>query len=149
MQSIFLSYGGPDTEFARQLNVALLERGVRTFFFADDAPPGMKLHRLMREGVNKHDRVVLICSEASLNRPGVLNEIVETLQREARLGGQECLIPITIDNYVFSGWTPTDPGVAQAIRDRVVADFRDATRDSAKFDAGVEKLARVLRTSNP
>jgi hypothetical protein len=95
LQSTFISYGGPDTAFAQQLNDALLRNGVATFFFAKDAIPGTMLHRLMRDGVNDHDRVILICSEASLHRTGVLNEIKQTLAREARDGGKEYLIPIT------------------------------------------------------
>ena len=146
LQSTFISYGGPDTTFAHKLNEALLRNGVKTFFFAEDAVPGQKLHRLMREGVNSHDRVILVCSKASLDRPGVLNEITETLQREARDGGKEYLIPITLDDYVFNGWKPHDPGVAQATRDRVVADFRGAETDSAKFDQG---LARLIAALNP
>ncbi len=110
LQSTFISYGGPDTAFAQKLNDALLKNGVTTFFFAKDALPGKKLHRLMRDGVNQHDRVILVCSQASLDRPGVLNEITETLQREARDGGKEYLIPITLDEYVFSGWKPEEPG---------------------------------------
>ena len=146
LQSTFLSYGGPDTDFARKLNDALLKNGVTTFFFAKDAIPGKKLHRLMRDGVNTHDRVILVCSKASLDRPGVVNEITETLQREARDGGKEYLIPITLDDHVFSGWKPDDPGVAQAIRDRVVADFRGADTDKGVFDAGVLKLIGALKT---
>ncbi|WP_437940359.1 TIR domain-containing protein [Sorangium sp. So ce341] len=134
VKSTFISYGGPDSDFAQKLNDALLENGVTTFFFPKDAVPGRKLHRMMREGVNQHDRVILICSRASLDRPGVLNEITETLQREARDGGKEYLIPITLDDYVFSGWRPDDPGLAQAVKDRVVADFRGADRDPVKFN---------------
>ena len=134
LQSTFISYGGPDTAFAQQLNDALLKNGVTTFFFAKDAIPGKKLHRLMRDGVNQHDRVILVCSKASLDRPGVLNEITETLQRESRDGGKEYLIPITLDDYVFSGWKPEDPGLAQAIKDRVVANFRGAETDPVKFN---------------
>jgi TIR domain/Pentapeptide repeats (8 copies) len=145
LQSTFISYGGPDTAFAQQLNDALLKNGVTTFFFAKDAIPGKKLHRLMREGVNQHDRVILICSKASLDRPGVLNEITETLQRESRDGGKAYLIPITLDDHVFSGWKPEDPGVAQAIRDRVVADFRGAATDPAKFNDGVLRLIAALK----
>lgn len=145
LQSTFISYGGPDTAFAQQLNDALLKNGVATFFFAKDAIPGKKLHRLMREGVNQHDRVILVCSQASLDRPGVLNEVTETLQREARDGGKEYLIPITLDDYVFSGWKPEDPGVAQAIRDRVVADFKGAETDSAKFNEGLLRLVAALK----
>jgi len=48
----------------------------------------------MREGVNKFERVIVICSANSLSRRGVLNEIEETLQREARDGGASYLIRI-------------------------------------------------------
>ena len=145
LQSTFISYGGPDTAFAKKLNDALLKNGVTTFFFAEDAIPGQKLHRLMREGVNRHDRVILVCSKASLERPGVLNEIAETLQREARDGGREYLIPITLDDYVFGKWEPSDPGIAQAVRDRVVADFKGAESDDAKFNQMLLRLVGALK----
>lgn len=145
MRSTFISYGGPDTAFARKLYEALHENGVTTFFFSEHAIPGERLHRVMREGVNQHDRVVLVCSEASLTRPGVLNEIEETLAREAREGGETYLIPITLDDYVFGGWTPARSDLAQAIRDRVVADFTDALTDQSRFDAALLRLLTALR----
>jgi len=144
LQSTFISYGGPDTDFARRLNDELSKHGVATFFFPRDATPGKKLHRLMREGVNQHDRVILVCSRASLDRPGVLNEITETLQRESREGGKEYLIPITLDDYVFSDWKPNDMGLALAIKDRVVADFRGTDTDQDKFHQGVLRLIAAL-----
>lgn len=55
----------------------------------------------MREGINKHDRMILICSKHSLDRPGVLNEIEEVLAREAREGGTAYLIRIRLDDYLF------------------------------------------------
>lgn len=145
MQSTFISYGGPDTAFARKLYEALHQNGVKTFFFPEHAVPGKRLHRLMREGVNQHDRVVLVCSQASLTRPGVLNEIEETLAREAREGGESYLIPIRLDDYVFSGWAPARPDLAQAIRDRVVADFTGTMADDDAFNAALLKLLAALR----
>lgn len=149
MQSVFISFGGPDEPFARKLYEALHSNGVRTFFFPEHAEPGEKLHRMMRDGVNKHDRVILICSKASLDRKGVLNEIEETLARESRDGGEAYLIPIRLDDYVFSGWKPSRPDIAQAIRDRVVADFEGTMTDQVKFDAALSKLLRSLRVKNP
>src|SRR5262249_18651988 len=73
LQSTFISYGGPDEPFARKLYEALHRNGVTTFFFAEHAEPGKKLHRMMHEGVNRHDRMILVCSRASLDRKGVLN----------------------------------------------------------------------------
>ncbi|WP_437968153.1 toll/interleukin-1 receptor domain-containing protein [Sorangium sp. So ce260] len=145
LQSTFISYGAPDETFARKLYEALHRNGVTTFFFPEHAEPGEKLHRMMRKGVNEHDRVILICSRNSLDRKGVLNELEEILTREARDGGASYLIPIRLDDYVFGGWKPPNADVAQAVRDRVVADFEGANEDQAKFQVGLQKLIRALR----
>jgi len=145
MQSTFISYGSPDEAFARALYAALRRNGVTTFFFAEHAIPGEKLHRIMRRGVNEYDRVILVCSRASLDRKGVLNEIEETIAREARDGGAAYLIPIRLDDYVFAGWNPPNPDMKQTVRDRVVADFEGADPDTAKFDAGVRRLIAALK----
>ena len=144
LQSTFISYGGPDEEFARKLNDALQAQGVTTFFFKDDARPGEKLHRLMRRMVNEHDRMILVCSEASLDRPGLLNELEETLQREARDGGAEYLIPIRLDDHVFSSWRPSKADLAQAVRDRVVADFA-GHHDVEAFRRALSRLIEALK----
>jgi len=123
MQTAFISYGGPDETFAGLLNEVLNPAGIKTYFFPKDAQPGQKLHHLMRNGVNTFDKVIFICSKNSLNRLGVINELEETLQREAREGGKQILIPITIDNYVFTKWEPDIPGLKQTILDRVVGNF--------------------------
>jgi TIR domain len=145
LQSTFISYGGPDEPFAYALHEALQRNGVSTFFFPIHAVPGRKLHRVMREGVNSYDRVILICSKESLARPGVLNEIEEALQREARQGGKELLIPVAIDDFVYDEWMPSDPGVAQSIRDRVIADFRGAVPNQERFHRELVKLVVALR----
>jgi TIR domain len=144
MLTTFISFGAPDQAFAARLHEELQKHTVTTFFFPEHAPPGQRLHRVMREGVNKYDRIVLICSEASLERPGVLNEIEEALAREARDGGTTYLIPIRLDDYVFR-WSPSRPDIAQAIRDRVVADFTGATGDDAMFSKALARLLSVLK----
>lgn len=143
-RSLFISYGGPDEAFARRLHEALERNGVATFFFPEHAPFGMPLHQVMREGVNKHDRMLLLCSRASLSRSGVLNEIEELLRREGREGGQPRLIPIALDDYVFTDWPRENPALAQTVRDRVVADFRGAATDAARFDAMFRRLLAAL-----
>jgi hypothetical protein len=140
----FISYGGPDEGFARKLNAALEVQGVTTFFFKDDALPGERLHRVMRNAVNEHDRVILICSRASLARPGLLNELEETLAREARAFGNAYLIPVRLDDYVIDGWSPDRSDLALAVRDRVIADFRNH-EDADAFQAEVAKLIAALR----
>ena len=145
LRSTFISYGQPDEAFARKLYEALHRNGVVTFFFPEHAVPGEKLHRMMRTKVNEYDRILLVCSAAALVRNGVLNEIEETLTREARDGGAAYLIPITLDDYVFTGWTPPNADTAQAVRARVVADFRGADTDPAKFQSALLKLIGALK----
>jgi hypothetical protein len=60
----------------------------------------------MHDGINECDRIILLCSQRSLIRPGVLNEVQQVLVREAEEGGTELLTPITIDDYLFSSWRP-------------------------------------------
>lgn len=141
--SVFISYGGPDEEIARSINQYLVSNNVRTWFFPEDALPGQKLHRVMSDAVAKHDRVVLICSVSSLQRPGVQNELERVLEREAREGGSEILIPISIDRYVFDEWNPARRDLADQVRSRVIATFPASPADV--FNAAAEKLLNTLR----
>jgi uncharacterized protein YjbI with pentapeptide repeats len=145
MRSVFISYGGPDAPFARRLRDALQRNGVRTFFFDTDALPGTRLHTVMRDGVNQYDRIVLVCSAASLIRPGVLNEIEQALIREAAGGGESYIVPITVDDFVFRWAPPPDRAyLADEIRSRVVADFANADRDDVVFSAALTRLLKAL-----
>ena len=78
---------------------------------------------MMHDGVNNHDRVLLVCSEESLTRVGVLNEIERVLEREAKEGGSEVLIPITLDDYVYGDWAPDRKDIADQIRSRVITKY--------------------------
>lgn len=144
-QSVLISYGGPDESFASRLNAALKSHGVRTWFFPDDALPGEKLHRVMHKGIHEHERMLLICSRASLDRHGVLNEIEKALEREAAEGGTTVLLPIRLDDYLFSDWNPTRSDLKEALRVRVIADFKDAPPGSDKFNSEIRKILKVLQ----
>jgi hypothetical protein len=145
LHSTFISYGNPDEPFARKLYEALHRNGVTTFFFPEHSVPGERLHRMMRKGVNDFDRMILVCSKDSLDRKGVLNELEEILAREARDGGASYLIPIALDEYVFAAWKPFRNDIAQAVRDRVVANFQGADIDDSKFRDGLRRLLDALK----
>ena len=145
LQSTFISYGSPDELFARKLYEGFHRNGVTTFFFPEHAVPGKKIGRTVREGVNEYDRVILICSKNSLDRKGVLSEIEHSLSREDRDGGASYVIPVVLDDYLFSGWAPANADVLVVLKDRVAADFRGADADPAKFDAGLLRLMAALK----
>jgi hypothetical protein len=143
-RSVFLSYGKPDEPFARLLWRALVRRGVQGFFFPESAVPGKRLHRTMAEGVRKNDCVVLVCSRASLNRMGVLNEIEQSLAREAAEGGEEHLIPIVRDHALFTTWKPKRADLRAQLSSRVVVDFTGVDSAGRKFDKRLRTLLRAL-----
>ena len=142
LRSAFLSYGGPDESVAKALHESLLEAGVEVFFFPESAVPGTKLHRTMSEGIQSYDRVILLCSRSSLDRPGVLNELEQVLAREAAEGGAELLIPVALDDFVYEGWAPPRRDLARQVRSRVIG--RIAAPNSRAFRTGVDRILKAL-----
>jgi|RhiMetdeSRZDD1v2_1073273.scaffolds.fasta_scaffold781560_1 TIR domain-containing protein/pentapeptide repeat protein len=149
MQSTFISYGGPDEAFAEKLYDALKARGVVTFFFPRTARVGERIDDEVFRRIQEHDRVLLVCSRKSLDRVGVVNEIQETLDREARDGGATYLLPITLDDYVFKGWKAKQPTLAERVGRRVVGDFRGTTRSRAKFESALNRVLDALKRKHP
>lgn len=144
-ESAFISYGSPDQPFAEKLNSALKKRGVHTFFFAHDTTPGEKAHHFMSKGVNEYDRTILVCSQQSLERLPVLNELDLVLSRESREGGSSRLIPVTLDRYMYDGWTPRTKYLKTSVLDRSVCNFMESEKDEAQFDLALEQLLLALR----
>ena len=142
-KTAFISYGGPDEAFARKIYEALLAKGVHTYYFPESSIPGRRLHRTMTDAVYEYDVVISICSEAAVTRPGWLNELEQTLTREAREGGTELLIPVLLDDFVLSRWKPERKDLARQMLSRVAADFRGHNEEFA-FNRQVERLCTAL-----
>jgi hypothetical protein len=149
MQSTFISYGGPDEAFANRLHEALRLHGVVSFFFPVSATAGARINDEVFHQIQKYDRILLVCSKDSLTRPGVINEIRETLDREARDGGATYLLPIMLDSYVLDEWKVMQPTLAERIARRVIADFRNARRSKKAFDAALERVIDALKVRRP
>src|SRR5579864_2379265 len=145
MQSTFISYGGPDEAFARKLYNALRSHGVVVFFFPESATLGERIDNEVFRRIQDNDRILLICSKDSLDRPGVLNEIQETLDREARDGGATYLLPVMLDDYVLTGWHAAQPELAERIGRRIIGDFSKAKRSKANFDTALERVIDALK----
>ncbi len=145
LQTTFIGYGGADESMARRLYEALHRNGVTTFFHAEHAKPGQKIHRMIRENIENYDRILVLCSKESLAEPRVLQAVDECLAREARVGGAEYLIPIELDDCLREDGAMLRKDLVRALRDRVCADFRGAHEDEAIFQAGLRKLIAALR----
>lgn len=142
-KTVFISYGGPDEAVAARINRYLRDEGIRTWFFPDNGEAGSKLHRVMSEGVSRHDRVLFLCSQSSLQRPGVLNELERVLEREAREGGSDILVPITLDDYVFKDWNPKRSDLRDQLCSRVI--LRMNLADDHDMQKKLSKIKDTLR----
>jgi hypothetical protein len=149
MQSTFISYGGPDEKFARRLYDALRSHDVVVFFFPETATMGERIDNEIFRRIREHDRVLLVCSRNSLDRDGVVNEIQETLDREARDGGATYLLPITLDDYVLTGWKKKQPQLAERVCQRIIGDFRGTRRNQQNFERAVARLLDALKVKRP
>ena len=144
-KTLFICYGGTDEDKVAKLNTLIKAKGIKTWFFPDDAPPGEKLHRVMHDGVNNHDRVLLVCSKDSLGRNGVLNEIERALEREAKEGGANILLPVTLDNFVYNEWMPSHGDIAEQVRARVITKLSFSKNNGKELEKQIDKIVGVLK----
>ncbi len=151
MQSVFLSYEGSDRGFAERLRSALQDNGIKRWFLPEETIPGEGVNALLRTSIRSYDRMILICSRASLLEPGVLNEVAEVLECE-QAEGATILIPILLDDAIFERghappqWWPDDQrAVHRTVCERVAADFREVLDDPNRWNEEVAKLVQALR----
>jgi hypothetical protein len=104
-KSCFISYGDPDSAFARRLYDDLKARGVPCWLYALDSTVGEGTWSEIRRVRNELTKMVVLCSAASLVRSGVLKELDEQIDDDPTK-----LMPISLDNV----WT--QPGF-QVLKD--------------------------------
>ncbi len=101
------------------------------------------------EAVRLWDKVLLCCSQNSLNSGWVDKEIQKALQKVERLfkeHGKEVLaiIPLNLDGCLLDPqWTDWKQ---QHVTSRLAANFKGWEQDDAFFETQFEKVVKALRT---
>lgn len=146
--SCFISFTDADDEFSERLYDDLWHEGVRCWRWKEDARWGCNLMSEVDGAIQTNDKLIVICSRASLNAPAVLREIERALQKEDRLGRggtpQGVLFPIRLDDYVFDGWEHSRKADVVA---KHVGDFRNWS-DSIVYDKALGRLIQDLRSES-
>jgi hypothetical protein len=147
--SCFISYSNADKPFAVRLHDALQSKGIRCWLDEKQLLPGHDISRELERGIYLWDKFLLCASKNSLTSSWVEDEIKTTLEKERALRKERGkpvlkLIPLNLDGYMFSPeW---DLGVlANEIRSRVAADFRDWEKSSSNFAQQVDLVIKALR----
>jgi hypothetical protein len=118
--SCFISYSSQDDDFAQRLYADLQAKNVRCWKFDENARWGEPLWGEIDTAIKHYDKLVVICSEHSLQSPPVIREIERALQKEDR-ERKGVLFPVRIDDYLFDVWD--HPRKADVVS-KVVGDFR-------------------------
>ncbi len=104
--------------------------------------PGDRILDVVSDALRLHDRILLCCSETSLNSWWVKDEIRKAMERERR-EDRDIIIPLMVDRYLLDGW---EDGLAADLRSRLAADFTGWEHDNAKFEEQSERVVEALRT---
>lgn len=89
--SVFISYSHRDLDFAKTLHKQLQEAGVRVWRDEKEKEAGAGISASLKAAIAKHDRVLLLCSSASLGSRWVKNEIRYATEKEEELGNRPIL----------------------------------------------------------
>lgn len=149
--SCFISYGG-DEKFADRLYHDLKENGLSCWKYDEDALVGRGVWANIDRAIRLHGKTILICSQFSLQRPGVQREIERALQREDELKREQAaqpdaqfdtdvLFPVRLDDFILERWEhPRKPDVVA----KHIGDFRGWDEDDKNYQRGLGQLLHAL-----
>ena len=144
---VFLSHAFEDHQLSVKLYQALSDNGVLCWFDEKKILPGDDIYKTVVQKIKLYDKMVLVCSEASLrNSWWVEKEISEAMNKEKQLREStdepiDIIVPITIDDYVFDEW---DHKYKTYIMDKHIGDFRN-WQDASAFEEALQKLVKALK----
>jgi MinD-like ATPase involved in chromosome partitioning or flagellar assembly len=141
--SVFISYSEKDREFAQKLQADLARQGIRTWHSQRELDGDNALYDSIKEAIRSSDKVLLILSKNSIQSPWVQKEVESAFEKE-REGTKLVLLPIRIDDAVFSTNTPP---MSDIRRLRHISDFSGWT-DPDGYMRAFNRLLSNLATSN-
>jgi hypothetical protein len=146
----FISYAYQDEPFPQRLYDDLKRAGVPVWKFNEDAVLGRPVWGNIDRAISAHDKVIVVCSETSLQRPAILREIDRAILKEDRLHldrqkdptiDEDVLFPVMLDDYLLQTWQ--HPRKADVVS-KTAADFRRGKPGSASYRREVGRLLKAL-----
>ena len=139
MESCFISYSTKDKPFVDRLEAKLNERGVEYWYAPKHGEWGRGLREQIDRQISVKDRVILVCSKASLADSDFVQWEIERAIEQEKKQNRTILFPVMIDGALLEWKHPR----ATRILDVLAGDFRGATKGKA-FNEAFEKLVRGL-----
>jgi hypothetical protein len=139
LYSCFLSHSTSDHNFCSRLYSDLRRVDIHCWYAPEDLKIGEKFRARIEDSINRHDKVLLVLSEHSINSPWVESEVEAALEKE-RLTGATVLFPLRLDNAVMK---TAQAWAAEIRRTRHIGDFSD-WQDEQSYRRALDRLYRDL-----
>ena len=137
--SCFVCYGKPDLDFATKLAKDLTARGVSCWLHAMDATPGQRTWPEIIRKIHEAEKMIVLCSAATLVRDGALKEVEEQIDKDPNK-----MIPVSLDDI----WKEDGFAVKRdkrdlkpSLLDKNYADFSS----SSQYHQSLNKLLNGLK----
>lgn len=148
--SCFISYSQKDEAFTKRLYEGLKSENIRIWYAPEEMKGGRTILDQIDTAIRKHDKLLLVLSEASMNSQWVKTEIRKARKKEQQTG-RRVLFPISIVNYeTVQCWECFDAGsgadMADDIREYYIPDFSN-WKDHDVFQVEFKKLVAALQES--
>ena len=139
LDSCFISYSTEDKQFVDLLQRSLNDRGVDYWYAPEHGEWGKELAVQIDREISVRDRVIVVCSEASLGDSDWVRYEIERAIEEEKKRRSRVVFPIMLDDALLKWKHP----LSTRIRDVLAGDFRNATKGKI-FQQRFEKLCEGL-----
>lgn len=141
--SCFISCSSKDRQFTERLHADLQSNGLRSWIYFEDLRTGEKQWDAIYKAIKTHDKLLLVCSAASVESEWVEDEVNAALAEE-RGRGEPILFPIRIDDAVMG---TGEPWAVRIRNSRHIGDFTRWSHTDA-YEKSLERLLRDLLAAN-
>ena len=141
-RSCFVSYGEPDRGFAEKLAKDLKVRGISCWLFSLDAKPEAGLVKEIEENIRRAEKVIVVCSKASLVSPGALKEFKSQIRKDV-----DSIVPVSLDNVWAGDDFPVEwegQNLRPFLTRQIYADFSG----SVSYEEALGRLLTGLRRAD-
>jgi len=139
--SCFLSHCTSDKKFCNKLYSDIEASGIGCWYFPENATIGKTVWGEIDKRIKSCNKVIVVCSENSLQSAPVLREIERVLQQEDA-EGRNILLPIRIDDYVLKNWD--HPRKTDVIA-KVIGNFQE-WKDKEKYLESLHRLIKAIES---
>jgi len=142
----YIAHSREDTPFALRLYEALQDRGVRCWPIVRELLAAEEQHLRLDHGPGRWERVLLCCSDTSLNSWWLEGDIELALHKDRWLEveypgeARSCLAVVDLDGALYTREAP----LHTTLRERVAAHVQNWERDDSVFDEGVNAIVKAL-----